>query len=80
MKPKSSEHLGQGYHSSLQSHAHGSHRKMGKGHGHVGTSTTGRGRRTLGLPFGGGIVSRNEEERDPSRVMSVDFTQHLEDT
>jgi hypothetical protein len=46
---------------------------MGKGRGRDATSTIARERMTLGLPFGGGIVSRNEDERNPSGVMSVDL-------
>jgi hypothetical protein len=75
MRPKSNGLLDLGCRSSRQSRECGSHRSTGKEHGLVATSTTARVRRTLGLPFGGGIVSRKEEERDPRRVMSVDFTQ-----
>jgi hypothetical protein len=45
---------------------------MGKVRGRDATSTIARERMTLGLPFGGGIVSRNEDKRNPSGVMSVD--------
>ena len=45
---------------------------MGRGRGRAETSTIAQERTTPGLPFRGGIVSRNGVERDPGGVMSMD--------